>query len=208
MLPLRQERAQHRYDRILEAALQVFSRRGYRDASIDAIADAAQTSKGGVYFHFPNKETIFLRLLDRTATRLLDKIDTAILGHDDPLAKADVALSTVLHTFASHRALARLFMVEALGAGREFHRRMAEIREQFAAVLKRHLDEAVTTGMIVPLDTDIASRAWFGALNEVLTHWVLTGQPKRLEEAYAALRPLLLRSVGITVAAPPLGRKR
>ena len=197
-MPLLQARSQQRYQRILNAALQVFSRRGYRDASVDEIADAAGTSKGGVYFHFPNKEAIFLHLLDRTATRLLEKIETAIASQDDPLAKADTALLTVLRTFASHRALARLFMVEALGAGREFHRRMAEVRARFAAVLTRHLDAAIVEGLIAPIDTEIAGRAWFGALNEVITHWVLSGQPKDLEEAYGVLRPLLLRSVGIT----------
>jgi TetR/AcrR family transcriptional regulator, fatty acid metabolism regulator protein len=109
----------------------------------------------------------------------------------------------VLRTFASHRALARLFMVEALGAGREFHHRMAEIRQQFAGTIALHLEEAVTTGLIAPLDTATAARAWFGALNEVLMHWVLSGQPKRLEDAYTALRPLLMRSVGVSAAPVP-----
>ena len=112
------------------------------------------------------------------------------------MAKADAALLTVIRTFGKHRALARLFMVEALGAGREFHRRMAEIRDEFAAVIQRHLDDAVRQGIIKPLDTEVAARAWFGALNEVITAWALSGRPERLEDAYDALRPLLMRSVG------------
>lgn len=195
-MSLQQSRAQDRHRRILDAALRVFSRRGYRDASVDDIAEESRTSKGGVYFHFPNKEAIFLALLNRTAARLLDKIEEAIASQDDPIPRADAALLTVLRTFAKHRALARLFMLEALGAGREFHRRMAEIRNEFAAVIKRHLDEAVQQGVIEPIDTEVASQAWFGALNEVITNWVLSGKPERLEETYAALRPLLMRSVG------------
>ncbi len=197
-MSLQQARAQNRYRRILDAALRVFSRRGYRDASVDEIADESRTSKGGVYFHFPNKEAIFLTILDRTARRLLAKIESAMAAHQDPIAKADAALLAVLRSFAKHRALARLFMVEALGAGREFHQRMAEIRREFAAIIQRHLDEAVAAGFIEPIDTEIASRAWFGALNEVITNWVLSGRPERLEDAYAALRPLLMRSVGAT----------
>ncbi len=195
---MQQIRSQTRQLRILDAALQVFSRRGYRDASVDAIAETAQTSKGGVYFHFPSKEEIFLALLKKTATQLLEKIEIAAALHDDPIAKADAALLTVLRSFAKHRALARLFMVEALGAGREFHRRMAEIRAEFAGIIKQHLDQAVTDGMIDPLDTEIAAWAWFGSLNEVITHWLLSGHPARLEDAYAALRILLLRSIGVT----------
>lgn len=201
-MSLQQARAQDRHRRILDAALRVFSRRGYRDASVEEIADESRTSKGGVYFHFPNKEAIFLGLLDRTATRLLKKIESAMASYDDPIAKADAALLTVLRTFAKHRDLARLFMVEALGAGREFHRRMAELRSEFAAVIQRHLDLAVQQGIIGPVDSEIASRAWFGALNEVITHWVLSGRPARLEDTYVALRPLLMRSVGAQDRSP------
>ena len=205
---LRQTRAQNRHRHILDAALQVFSRRGYRDASVDEIAETARTSKGGVYFHFPNKEAIFLALLERTATRLLEKIEEAIASEDDPVAKADAALLTVLRTFAKHRALARLFMVEALGAGREFHRRLAEIRDEFAAVIRRHLDRAVEEGTIGPIDTEIAARAWFGSLNEVVTQWILSGRPEKLEDAYTVLRSLLLRSIGVQEPSHSSVRKR
>ena len=200
-----QGRARARQQRILDAALRVFSRRGYRDASVEEIADKSNTSKGGIYFHFPGKEAIFLHLLDRTVARLRVKIDVALADHDDPIAKADAALLAVLHTFAKHRALARLFMVETMGAGHVFQRRMAEVHAEFAAIIQRQLDEAVEQGVIEPLDTEIAGRAWFGALNELITDWVLLERPDRLEDSYAALRPLLMRSVG---AVEPSERAR
>ena len=192
-----QTRARDRQRRILDAALSVFSRRGYRDASVDDIAEAAQTSKGGVYFHFPGKNTIFRALLDLSARRLLDRVEEAIARETEPLAKADAALLTVLRAFADHKSMARLFMVEALGAGSEFHARLLEIHDDFIAVIQRHLDEAVAEGVVTNVDTKIASRAWFGALNEVILHWLIKGDPKRLEDAYDALRPLLRRSVGV-----------
>ena len=200
---VQQGRARARQRRILDAALRVFSRRGYRDASVDEIAEESHTSKGGLYFHFPGKEAIFLHLLDRTVSRLRDKAESAMAAHDDPIAKADAALLAVLHTFAKHRALARLFMVEALGAGREFQCRLAETRAEFAAIIQHHLDDAVAQGVIEPIDTEIAGRAWFGALNEVITNWVILGQAERLEDTYASLRPFLMRSVG---AAEPSQR--
>ena len=205
MPTLQQGRARARQQRILDAALRVFSRRGYRDASVEEIADKSNTSKGGIYFHFPGKEAIFLHLLDRTVARLRVKIDVALADHDDPIAKADAALLAVLHTFAKHRALARLFMVETMGAGHVFQRRMAEVHAEFAAIIQRQLDEAVEQGVIEPIDTEIAGRAWFGALNELITDWVLLERPDRLEDSYAALRPLLMRSVG---AVEPSERAR
>src|SRR5437773_5305558 len=120
-MPAEQLRGQRRHERILEAAARVFSAKGYHDAAVDDIAADAGTSKGGVYFHFPTKQAIFLALLERTATLLRSRVESALADEAEPLARADVALRVVFETFAAHRALSRLFFVEALGAGREFN---------------------------------------------------------------------------------------
>src|SRR5438067_10174272 len=175
---LEQKRALTRHDKILDAALRVFAKKGYREAAVDDIAVESKTSKGGVYFHFPGKQAIFLELLNRSASRLRAKIEEAISAEQTSLRKADAALLTLLRTFASHKALARLFMIEALGAGREFHKRLAEIHAEFASIIEDQLVAAVAVGDIAPLDTEVAATAWFGALNEVLTAWVLSPQPR------------------------------
>src|SRR5690349_13998992 len=53
------EQSRSRRERILDAAFHAFATRGYRDTAVDDIAGAAETSKGGIYFHFPTKEAIF-----------------------------------------------------------------------------------------------------------------------------------------------------
>jgi AcrR family transcriptional regulator len=191
-----QTRANERHKRILDAALKVFSRKGYRDTAVDDIAEESATSKGGVYFHFPGKQAIFLALMDRASIMLLRRVEDAIALEDEPVARAEAALHVVLRTFGSHRALARLFMVEALGAGREFHARLMQVHEMFIDVMKRHLDDAVAAGAIEPVDTELAGRAWFGAVSEVITHWLLSEHPAPIEDTYSALRPMIFRSVG------------
>jgi len=191
-----QQRSVARHQRILDAALDVFTGRGYRDTTVDHIAGASQTSKGGVYFHFPTKNAIFDALLRRTAALLMSRVEAAIAQAPDPIAKVDAALLTVLRLFAEHRALARLFLIEAPGAGPEFYAALARIRGDFARLIARHLDDAVAAGAIPPLDTELAGAVWFGALDQVVTRWVLTGHPQQLEDAYPALRTLLLRSIG------------
>ena len=198
-----QERSRTRRQRILDAGIAVFSRKGYRGTIVDEIAAESETSKGGVYFHFPNKQAIFLALLEQMGSLLIEKVEEAMARAPEPVARGDAALLTVLRTFAGHRLLARLFLVEAMGAGREFNDAMMALHTRFTALIKRHLDDAVAQGVIAPLDTETASVAWFGALNEVAIRWVLTGQPRHLEDAYPTLRLLLARSVGIT---PPLER--
>ena len=58
----------------------------------------------------------------------------------------------------------------------------------------------MASGAIPPIDTRIASIAWFGALNEVVARWLLADHAGRLEDAYPALRAILLRSVGVPEA--------
>jgi AcrR family transcriptional regulator len=195
-----QERKQLRRRRILEASVKVFSRKGYRDAVVDDIAAESATSKGGVYFHFPSKQAIFLALLDEIGGLLYRKVEAAMEREPDPIARGDAVLLTVLRTFSEHRALARLFLVEAVGASREFHGALVKMHDEFASLIKRHLDDALARGAIPPIDTTITSVAWFGAVNEVTTRWLLTSTPKHLEDAYPTLRVLLARSVGIEPA--------
>src|SRR4051794_35021468 len=147
-MPAEQLRGQQRYQRILDAATSVFATKGYHGTLVDDIAEEADTSKGGVYFHFPNKQAIFLALLDRLAAILKERVESAVAAQDDPVDRAEQALKVVFNTFGSHRRLARLFMVEALGAGPEFNARMVQIRGQFADLIRGHLDDAVRAGAI------------------------------------------------------------
>src|SRR3977135_2420887 len=194
-MPVGQLRSPHRRRRILDGAARGLADKGSHGTLVDEIALEAETSKGGVYFHFPNKQAIFLALFDRLADILRDRVETAVAKQSQPIDRAGVALNSALDTFASHRRLARLFMVEALGAGPEFNVRMLQIRSSFAELIKKHLDEAVAEGAIPALDTATAASAWFGAVNEVVIHWALAEQPGRLEDAYPTIRALLLRGV-------------
>ena len=196
----RADKTKTRYDRILEAGLHVFSQKGYKDSAVDDIALESQTSKGGVYFHFPSKQAIFLKLLDQMAGLLLSRAEAAMAAEPEMTRKGDAALLTVLRTFAGHRTLTRLFLVEALGAGREFNAKMMEIHASFAALITRYFNDMVRAGLVAPLDTDLAGMAWFGAVNEVVMRWVLTDQPAKLEDAYPALRDLLRRGIGLESA--------
>ena len=194
---MRQERSTRRRERILDAAFTVFSQRGYRQAGVDEVGRQAETSKGGVYFHFPTKESLFLELLRTTADRLVGKVERAIEDVPDPIERADVALGTVLGVFAGHRTMARLFLIDAVGAGAEFQAELQRLHQRFSGLIAEQLEAAVAEGIIPPLDTQVAGMAWFGALNEVVMRWLMDESHGRLEDTYPTLRAILLRSVGI-----------
>ena len=59
-------RAEARRRALLEAALGVFARYGYRKTSMDEVARAAQVSRQGLYLHFANKEQLFQATVKHT----------------------------------------------------------------------------------------------------------------------------------------------
>ena len=61
----KQARSWERFHRILDAAADLFEEDGYESVTTDAIAKRADTSVGGLYRFFPDKEVVFQALLDR-----------------------------------------------------------------------------------------------------------------------------------------------
>ena len=60
-----EERSERSRAQILEAALRLFSTKGYHGTSMRDIAVAARVSTGNVYHQFPDKETVFRTLVDQ-----------------------------------------------------------------------------------------------------------------------------------------------
>jgi AcrR family transcriptional regulator len=192
--------------RLLDAAEQVFAEKGYHGVGVDDIIRASDSSKGGFYFHFPNKQAIFLALVDALTPKLASSIDRAIAAESDPVAQLDAALRTVLNLFARHRRLSRILLVEAVGLGHGFDEKLMRTRGEFARMIQGYLDRAVAAGAIAPQDTETISWAWFGAINEIVVRWLMIGEPPQLHEALPTLRVILLRSIGAPIpaeSAPP-----
>jgi len=181
--------------RILEAALEVFARKGYHGASVDDIVRASGTSKGAVYHHFPNKEAVFLALVDDFATRLAAAVGAAVGARQGALGKVEGALMAALATFAENERLARLILLEAVSLGPLYQRKRAEVAGRFATLIQGYLDEAVADGSIARLDTRVATLAWLGAVNEIVTQW-LHGEVPDLAATIPPLTRVILRSIG------------
>lgn len=183
-------------DKILQAALEIFAEKGYHRALVDDIVRVSRTSKGAVYHHFPNKEALFLALVDEFSARLAEAMAAAIAGAHGALGKVQAALTAGLETFARHRDLARILLLESASLGPAYQSKRLEVHERFASLIRAYLDDAVAEGSIPPLDTRVATLAWLGAVNEVVIQWLYSGRPDLMTEAVPALTPLLLRSIG------------
>jgi AcrR family transcriptional regulator len=76
----RADRRDARQD-LFDAAIEVVTERGFKDASVDEIARRAGLSKGGLYWHFPSKDDLFFALLE-------ERVDRAYIQMAEMLASA------------------------------------------------------------------------------------------------------------------------
>ena len=105
------------------------------------------------------------------------------------------ALTAALATFADNERLARLILLEAVSLGPPYQAKRAEVAGRFASLIQAYLDEAAADGSIAPLDTRVATLAWLGAVNEIVTQW-LHGTVVDLRATIAPLTRILLQSIG------------
>ena len=181
-------------ERILDAAMELFSAKGFYDTRLDEIAAEASASKGSIYFHFPNKEKLFIALVDQFADLIERRAKEAIAQETKGIRRVQAALEAVLETFSKYRRPAKLLLVQAVGLGSVFERKRVEFNDRFVLIIKIYLDEAVADGAISPVNTAIVSHAWMGAIYNIMIQWVYTGEPAKAE-IMETLLPLLLKSV-------------
>lgn len=182
-------------DRILDAALNIFSHKGFHDTRLDEIVEESSTSKGAIYFHFPNKERLFLALVDQFADLLERRVVEAIQQEEIGMARVRVALETCLDTFGRYRRPAKILLVQAVGLGNTFENKRAEVTDRFARLIEVYLQEAIDVGDVKPVDTEVISYAWMGAVYSLVIRWVNTGEPEP-QRILDNLLPVLLNSVG------------
>ncbi|MCY3573121.1 MAG: TetR/AcrR family transcriptional regulator [Chloroflexi bacterium] len=181
-------------ERILDAALNIFSAKGFHDTKLDEIVAEGSVSKGSIYFHFPNKEKLFIALVDQFADLIERRAKEAIAQEAPGMQRVRAALEAVLETFGKYRRPAKLLLVQAVGLGSVFERKRLEVNDRFAQLIQIYLDEAIADGSIAPVNSHIVAHAWMGAIYNVVIQWVYTGEPSQ-EDIMDALLPLLLKSV-------------
>ena len=96
--PRRREGRETQEQQILDAAVEVFGERGYRDTSLEAIAERVGVRKPVLHTHFGSKDALFAACLDRANTELLEVTSTAAALGDSP--ESMLRLST--HAYLDH----------------------------------------------------------------------------------------------------------
>lgn len=138
-------------ERILDAALGVFSRYGLRGARTDQIAEAAGMSKPNLLYYFRSKDELYTAVLERTLTMWLDPL-AVIDPEADPREALSDYITRKLQASRTHPEESRLFATEILqGApmlAATLRRDLVPLVDAKLATLRRWIDE----GRLAPID--------------------------------------------------------
>jgi TetR/AcrR family fatty acid metabolism transcriptional regulator len=172
---------------ILDAAVRVFARTGYHESRVGDIAKDAGVAYGLVYHYFRSKDAVLQAVFQEAWGRLLAAIREVEESREPAPAQLRTVAKIVLRAWRDDPDLVRLLVREVTRSG-QLQREIDEISEAFAA-LERIVARGQEEGTI-RRDIDARLAAWilYGALEEILTGWVLGRLPDAPEDVAAAER--------------------
>jgi AcrR family transcriptional regulator len=190
-----------REQQMLDAAVVVFSRRGYHAASVDEIAELAGISKPMVYAYLGTKEELFIAVLHREGARLMEAIAAAVgrdLGPDEQLWRG---LQAFFGFVAAHRDGWAVLYRQARGQD-PFAEVLAQMRSRMAEIVAGMLARAATAS--VPSVSggeerfSMPSHAIVGAA-EALADWLVDHPQEDPDVTAAALMDVLWSGAGALI---------
>jgi AcrR family transcriptional regulator len=191
----RREKQQRTRNALLEAAAELFSKRGLGGASIDEIAQAAGFTKGAFYANFRSKEELFLVMLDELFAQGLERLDQSLAGTEPPREEARAAAANFID-FASGSEWPGLYFQFVAHATRnqDFRQELATrheaMRERLGAVFARWKQSA---GLPPPLPVEeIAAMMFFMADGFLLDRIV---EPGLSDELYTTMVGVFVRGL-------------
>lgn len=138
-------------EKILDAALEVFSTWGYRGATVDQIATLAGMTKPNLLYYFRRKEDIYLAVLNRTHEMWLGPLEH-LDAAGDPAKEIAAYIDRKLEMSRDNPKASRLFAMEIIqGApilGETLRGRLKSLVDKKAAVIRTWIDE----GRLAPVD--------------------------------------------------------
>jgi TetR/AcrR family fatty acid metabolism transcriptional regulator len=178
---------------ILRAAVEVFAERGYFGARMCDVADRAGVADGTLYLYFDGKEHLLVSLLEEHMRAFLARARQEADGLADPRDKLRSVVERHLRSLEDDRALARVFQIE-LRHSRRFLRQVARGQvAEYLQLLREIIEQGAASGRFrADVPAEVAARAVFGAVDELVTAWVLASRPRPLAAQGAPLLRVLL----------------
>ena len=156
---------------IVSSALHLFAERGFASASIADIAEAADITKGAIYWHFDSKDALFKAILDQIRRDWQNAVRDPLAKEPDPLRKIELLFDQYAMFLKRDREVCFFLQRALLEPEGDYARQVARVFERTQAFIAGILEDAKKAGQIdSPLDSAIVARTILISLTGVTAH--------------------------------------
>jgi AcrR family transcriptional regulator len=192
-------------DRIIRAAVQVFSEKGYHRATIADVVGRSGLSVGAIYTHFTGKEELFLHSCDLISGQGLDELAIRLAPLTSTADRLSMAIAYYVESIDEFQgAPGQVGLVRAWAeAGEEpgVREMLARRRERLVGAAQLLLREGIAHGELPSwIDVEGLARGFLALLDGLLLQRIEAGDSYRPEESIrraTALLDVLLASAAV-----------
>jgi TetR/AcrR family fatty acid metabolism transcriptional regulator len=186
-----------KYQRILDAAISVFAEKGFHVARVSDVADRASVADGTIYLYFRNKEELLMTAINTAFDAFMSQARTELDAIASPSGKLRRLAHLHLEALGSNRDLAVVLQMELRQSTRFLapfsHQHMVE----YFGLVRSAIREGQAQGLFrTDLREKIAANCFFGALDEMVTSWVLDETSYQLSDVADSVTDVILLGLG------------
>lgn len=179
---------------ILEAAVRAFARKGYHACRVGEIAEEAGVAYGLVYHYFGSKEEVLETIFRDTWTQMLARVHEVQKEGGPAAEQVRKVTALLLRTWHRDPDLVRVLVHEVTRSPEQMPRQIDEIGHAQEA-LQNIVSHGQKTGEFRDdIDPQLAATIFYGALEGILTGWVMGQLPdgdENIAKAEAAVTALI-----------------
>jgi TetR/AcrR family transcriptional regulator, fatty acid metabolism regulator protein len=170
---------------ILDAAVRVFARKGYHTSRVGDIAEEAGVAHGLLYHYFSSKEEVLETVFRETWSQLLEAF-ASVAETDEPAREQLRKVGAILlRSWRRDPDLVRV-LVREVGRSQTLPTRVDEVGAVFEAI-ERIVARGQTAGELRDdVEPRLAAWIFYGAIEEILTGWVMGALPDGEDDVVAA----------------------
>ena len=166
-----------KYQRILDAAVEVIAERGYFKSPVSEIAKRAGVADGTVYLYFKSKDDVLRTAIDRRFDRFYQQIEDAFVTIEGPREQLEYIALVHLESYQVNRSMAVLLQTEMRQSAKfiaEFsHRHLARYVQMVRDVVRRGQEQGIFRR---ELSDGVVAHCMFGMIDELVSSAVFTGR--------------------------------
>jgi len=188
---------------LLDAALKVFSQKGYAAARLEDVAEQTGVSRGAIYWHFHSKAELYNTLVEETSAQTEGVVRRAVAeggGILDTHRRVMIGLLVLLEEDATYRAVQELvlFKTEVTPELEESIKIKAAAFRAVEARVAATLQAGIAAGEVrADLDPVMGARAALTYVNGIIFTWLIDQQAFSLRESAPALVDVFIRGIAI-----------